>query len=220
MQHPKLVEDNKDASDRKATRKAEKEKLTKKDKYEVNKDIESKHKKQNKEKHKKHEDKSSNSKDTSNRDRNYDKRDKHEKRRDYEKRPRTENLFLQDISQTPKFFEHNIPLTNSLSQVPPAVAPIAPVQFPTLTDPSRKRGLDGLLHAEPPAKIPAIENDIMNNAPPPKRKRGRPSKASKLKNTAPPTQTVIPTSSAVSLTSSYRTSLQSFSCYQCVWKYS
>ena len=200
----KLTYRDTETVDRKAKRKTEKEKLTTKDAQRHNKDREDDHNKQdNKELHKKSTDKSNNSKGDTNRDKNRDKRDKHEKRRDYEKRPRSENLFLQDISQTPKFFEHNIPLSNSLSQVPPTVAQIASVQFSTLTDPSRKRGLDSLLHhGEPPAKIPTLENDIINCAPPPKRKRGRPPKTSKLNNNAPPTPTpTLISSSNVSLAS-------------------
>ena len=190
-----LLKTNEKRKDRKANKK-EKEKKNKKEKQGF-KDKEHDKGKQ-KETHEKQEDRNQGKDDRNrSRDKHQDKRDKYDKRRDNEKRPRTENLFLQDISQTPKFFEHNIPLTNSLSQVPSNAAPIAPVQFPTLTDPSRKRTLDSLLSTELHAKSQTVENETIN-APPPKRKRGRPPKASKVKQNAP--QPPVPVITAAPLT--------------------
>ncbi len=115
-------------------------------------------------------------------------REEHRKKREHEERRRAENLFLQDISQTPKFFDHNLPLDNRLAQGPLAnplalVASIAPIHFPSLTDSSRKRGPDCALHSEPPAKVVIVENNVQSSVPP-KRKRGRPPKSSKAKAAA------------------------------------
>ncbi len=134
-------------------------------------------------------------------DRHHHTHDKYDK---HHKRPRSENLFLQDISQAPKGFEHDLPLSpfSALAPHPSTtpiapLAPIAPVEFPTLIDSAhRKRKLDSLAQEFPNrGPLPnssvgmAADNNMVLDSPPQKRKRGRPPKASK--QNAAPTMPVI-----------------------------